>query len=349
MNQFPVRSPSMMKVFLRGLAISLPSVLTLVILLWIGSLLQHYIIAPTNSLVTFVLAQGIDNSIPSSQLQRLTEGPSLPYCQHDYLVTSQAAREYQQLSRTAQQQERGFVSEETRQEWLDQAAVYVPMGNRGVPYADYAQVARQVSDTHMPRTHTGLYMELAVVRHFTSVFHLSLIAVLLLISAIYLMGRVVTVRVGAWFVRKFETIFISSLPVVRNVYGSVKKVTDFLFSENQIEVRRVIAFEYPRCGIWTIGFVTGDSLLDIGVAAGEPCVSVLVPTSPMPMTGYTMSVPRSHVIDLDISVEQAFQYIVSCGVLVPEHQRCTSEILRKTIADRIANHKPNTHATTETL
>ena len=107
---------------------------------------------------------------------------------------------------------------------------------------------------------------------------------------------------------------------MRNVYSSVKQVTDFMFSEQEIEYTRVIAIEYPRKGIWSLGLVTGESMADIGAAANEPVLSVLIPTSPMPFTGYTINVKRSEAVDLDITLDQAFQFIVSCGVVVPPQQ-----------------------------
>ena len=114
---------------------------------------------------------------------------------------------------------------------------------------------------------------------------------------------------------------ISQLPIIRTVYTSVKQVTDFVFSENEMEFTRVVAVEYPRKGIWSVGFVTGDGLRAVWETAGEPIVTILIPTSPMPATGYTITVRRSETIDLDISVDQAFQFIVSCGVVVPSPQQ----------------------------
>ncbi len=322
------------KIFLRGLAISLPTILTLVILLWLGSLLNTYIISPTNSTVKFVFAQFIDNSIPLDNLVDLPEGPSLPFCGRNYRVTAELQKEYLQQWRLARQIHTDEVPTEQRKEWLRLSEVFVVMDNRAVPYIDYEEVSRHIPKSRMPVTHTGLYMELVVVRHFPGYFHLSAIAICILIVLIYMLGRFVTVRIGAWFIGKFETLVISSLPVVRNVYSSIKQVTDFLFSENQIEVRKVVAFQYPSKGIWSLGFVTGESLLDIATEAREPCVSILVPTSPMPMTGYTMSVPKSETIDLNITVDQAFQFIVSCGVLVPPQQKVTAEELEKRLLEK---------------
>lgn len=67
-------------------------------------------------------------------------------------------------------------------------------------------------------------------------------------------------------------------------------------------------------------------MLDIRRAAGEPVLSVLMPTSPMPATGFTISIPKSETVDLDITIDQAIQYCVSCGVVVPDHQSAKSAI-----------------------
>jgi len=300
-------------------------VLTLVILLWLTSLLYTYIIRPTNTLVMFGAAQVLDYSHPLEDLVSLPTGPVLPYAGRDYRVKPEVRERYaDQLERVSNEADR-TPNEEDRQAALSLDDVYVPVGRAAFRYVDYLIVAQDTPAGEIPRSKTGFNMDLIAAKHFPGLFPLSMIAVCLLMLLIYLLGRIVTVRLGGWFVHKFESLFISSLPVVRHVYGSVKQVTDFLFSENQIEVRKVVAFEYPRKGIWSLGFVTGESLLDVSTDAGEPCVSILVPTSPMPMTGYTMSVPKSETIDLDLTVDQAFQYIVSCGVLVPPHQRFTPE------------------------
>jgi uncharacterized membrane protein len=137
---------------------------------------------------------------------------------------------------------------------------------------------------------------------------------------LYLLGKFVAAGLGRLIVSWFESL-INRLPLVSNVYSSVKQVTDFLFTEREIEFNRVVAIEYPRKGIWSIGFVTGDSMLDVRSAANEPVLSVLMPTSPMPMTGFTITVLKSEAVDLNISVDQAIQFVVSCGVVVPASQQ----------------------------
>ena len=78
--------------------------------------------------------------------------------------------------------------------------------------------------------------------------------------------------------------------------------------------------EYPRKGIWSLGLVTGESMLEIAAAAKEPVLSVLIPTSPAPFTGYTLTIKKSEAIDLNITIDQAVQFIVSCGVVIPPQQ-----------------------------
>jgi len=188
----------------------------------------------------------------------------------------------------------------------------------------------------MPITVTGLYMEVVTHRYFQLLLYLSALAVILTIVLLYFIGRLTTARIGGWFIHKFETNFLGRLPLIRNVYSSVKQVTDFVFSERSVSYNRVVAIEYPRRGMWSLGFVTSDSLLEITAAAGEPLLSVLMPTSPMPMTGFTVSVPRSEILDLNITIDQAFQYCLSCGVLVPPQQKITPELLQQELARRLA-------------
>ena len=98
-------------------------------------------------------------------------------------------------------------------------------------------------------------------------------------------------------------------------------MTDFAFVEGQVQYRRVVAIEFPRRGIWTIGLVTGEGMQDIAGAAGQPCVTVAVPGSPVPFTGNVVTVPRSAAHDLDMTIDEALQFFISCGVAVPLREK----------------------------
>ncbi len=189
-------------------------------------------------------------------------------------------------------------------------------GGAYVPLEVYQVVAndrRPLPDN--PRAVYERYVDLVYLRP-QYVIPVFLVVFILLL---YLLGRFLAAGVGRVFWNLFEK-GINRLPLVRSVYGSVKQVTDFLFSETEIEATRVVAVEYPRKGLWSIGLVTGESLWDIREAVGEPVVAVLIPASPMPVTGFTVTVRRSEALDLNITIDQALQFIISCGVVVPPHQ-----------------------------
>ncbi len=175
------------------------------------------------------------------------------------------------------------------------------------------------------------YVNLTYLRPWLSIPFFLLIFVFLL----YLLGRFMAAGIGRFSLNLFERVLLR-LPLIRTVYSSVKQVSDFLFTDREIEYSRVVAVEYPRKGIWSLGMVTGESLLDIRSAANEAVLSVLIPTSPMPVTGYTVTVLKSETIDLNVTIDQAFQFVVSCGVLVPPQQ--LQELLeRKLLEDRKAS------------
>jgi uncharacterized membrane protein len=195
-----------------------------------------------------------------------------------------------------------------------------------IPLEHYEEAQTLAGREPLPNSAEGVY-ELYVERKFLPrriVIPVFLCAFLLLL---YLLGKFLAAGVGRIFWAFMER-GITRLPVVRNVYSSVKQVTDFMFSEREIEYTRVVAVEYPRKGIWQIAFVTGESLMDIACAANEPVLAVFLPCSPMPFTGFTAIVKRSETIDLNITMEQALQYIVSCGVVLPPQQLHQSLALR---------------------
>ena len=313
------------QIFVRGLAITLPSILTLVIVLWLGRLVYDYIVYPVTWVVRGAAAQVVDASRARSDLYRSERLPPLDYIGRQYLLTKAKAAEIENRRQQAIEANELRADDTIPWEWVAGPnerfeGVYHPLGARAVPYLDYSEVAETVPASRLPNTATGVYMELVTIRYFGSTFTLSVLAVAIAVLVIYFIGRIVRIRLGAYLVTKLESEVLGRLPVISNVYGSVKQVTDFFFTERKVQYNRVVAIEYPRRGIWSLGFVTGEGMWQTSEAAGEPLVNVLVPTSPMPVTGYTMSVPRSQVIDLDLSFDQACQFIISCGVLVPPQQ-----------------------------
>ncbi|MEW4489103.1 DUF502 domain-containing protein [Thalassoglobus sp. JC818] len=365
----PVRQLTPTRIFLRGLAVSLPAILTVLILLWVFEKVNAYLITPATWAVKYSIASLVDQSIEvhdtpvqgDVKLFRIDGAPSLDLCGSDYLVTAELQSKYRRFIENEPPIELNFESDEEvtpldafavrhqrRIQWLQSNAdripsgVYVQFGPLAVPYDVYSEVARHLPPGQMPTSARAVYMEYVARKYLGSVFPLSLLTVVIFIVLFYFAGQFVSARIGNWLVRGVETQVLGRLPVVRNVYGSVKQVTDFVFTENQpVEYRRVAAVQYPRDGIWTIGFVTGESMMQIAMGAGEPCVAVLIPTSPMPMTGFTVNVPKSKVLDLDITVEQAMQFCISCGVLSPPHQKLTKAKFQELVEKGLLNGPRN--------
>ena len=135
-----------------------------------------------------------------------------------------------------------------------------------------------------------------------------LILILTGVFAANLFGRKL---VGFW-----EAI-LGRIPLVRTIYSSVKQVLETLFSSNSESFRRVVLIEYPRKDIWSLGFQTNEALSAAREASGKELVSVFVPTTPNPTSGFIIMLPAEDITQLDITVEDGFKFIISMGVIVP--------------------------------
>jgi len=107
--------------------------------------------------------------------------------------------------------------------------------------------------------------------------------------------------------------------VVRSIYSSVKQVSDTLFSSSGNAFRKALLVQYPRQGSWTIAFLTGVPGGDVRNHLHGDYVSIYIPTTPNPTSGFFLMVPRADTIELDMNVDEALKYIVSMGVVSPEH------------------------------
>lgn len=205
-----------------------------------------------------------------------------------------------------------------RQVTVQTGVYWLTDDERFIPMFVYDAVRASPGDGAAPQTAMNVYrryVELKYLRpYFMVPFFLSIF-----ILVLYSLGKFMAAGMGRLLLYLFEWI-VTRVPVVRSVYSGVKQVSDFMFSEREIEFTRVVAVEYPRKGIWSLGFVTGESFLDIRAAANDQVVAVYIPCSPMPLTGFTINCLRSECIDLNITFDQACQFAISCGVVVPPHQ-----------------------------
>ena len=151
------------------------------------------------------------------------------------------------------------------------------------------------------------------------VLYLFVIAVI-----VYLIGRVVTSYVGGLAFAWLENVVLK-FPVVRAIYPYARQVTDYIFSSKATQFRHVVAVEYPRKGIYSLGFLTGEGMDQIQGAGGKKFVNVYLPSSPTLFTGYLILVPEDDVTHLDMTVDQALRLIISGGVLTPKPRKTPSD------------------------
>ncbi|MEX2672685.1 MAG: DUF502 domain-containing protein [Phycisphaeraceae bacterium] len=150
---------------------------------------------------------------------------------------------------------------------------------------------------------------------------LDVFGLLVAVVLIYMVGLVLGSYIGHAVYRRGEEL-LKRVPFFRHVYPYVKQVTDFLVGDGdqKLEFNRVVAVQYPRKGLWSIGLVTGDTLKEIQTGAKTECMTVFIPSSPTPFTGYVITVPVEDTIELPITIDDALRFTVSGGVIVPDGQ-----------------------------
>jgi len=147
-------------------------------------------------------------------------------------------------------------------------------------------------------------------------YHLGIVGFVLAILLIWFVGVFLASFMGRTVWRSAESLLVR-IPVVGTIYPNVKQVTDFLLSEKKFEFSHVVAVQYPRKGIWSVALVTGSGVKPVDAAAGEELIVVFVPSSPTPVTGYTIIVPRRDVVELPWSIDEALRFTISGGVICP--------------------------------
>jgi uncharacterized membrane protein len=149
------------------------------------------------------------------------------------------------------------------------------------------------------------------------------IGALLTLLVVFLTGLVTANILGQKLIRFWEGV-LARIPVVKSVYYSVKQVSDTLFSSNGEAFRKALLVQYPRQGSWTIAFLTGQPGGDVVNHLPGDHVSVYVPTTPNPTSGFFLMMAKSDVVELDMSVDEALKYIISMGVVAPAAPNSTN-------------------------
>ena len=142
-------------------------------------------------------------------------------------------------------------------------------------------------------------------------FELVLVLAVILVTGLFCANFIGRALLSRW------EYLLGRIPLVRSIYNSVKQVSDTVFAPNGQAFREAVLVQYPRPGAWTIGFLTGTPCPEIATLLEGDLVSLYVPTTPNPTSGFFLMVPRADVQVLDMSVETALKYIVSMGVVAP--------------------------------
>jgi len=285
MADFPATRPARTKprtfrgVVLRGLTFLLPPILTVVVLLWVISTVNSYVLEPVTAAAREALVWAISD-VHEQPAGAKGEG-----------TTVIDGRSYTRLS----------------------SGQYIPSA-----VADWWR--NNLRNERMPATGEEVYREYVQARYLQPQVVIP-VFVCLFILLLYVLGKFLAAEIGGLF-----DWGILHLPIVRKVYAAVKQVTDFVFGENlgenqQLAYKRVVAIEYPRPGLWSIGLLMGEAVLDVSAAANEPCVTVMLPTSPALFTVKPVMIPLSKTHDVNMSIDQALQFVISCGVVMPDQQR----------------------------
>jgi len=139
---------------------------------------------------------------------------------------------------------------------------------------------------------------------------------ILALLGVCILGAVLASVVGRTAWRIFEN-FLVKTPFLRKVYPYIKQVTDLILAEKKLTFLRVVALQYPRQGTWSIGLVTGSGLKKINESMTRELLTVFVPTSPTPFTGYVIMTAKDETIELDMTIEEALRFTISGGVVTP--------------------------------
>jgi hydroxymethylbilane synthase len=268
--------------FLRGLALILPPILTVLILLYLWDLLNRKVGEPTNFLIRYAIASFIQEWRPDQPDS------------DQWIGLTRDRRSSKEMAPFVPRSVYQFVREK------------MPLNER------------------MPETPVNLY-ERYLLYYYWEPYHLSFIGLLVAVVFVYFIGHFLATFIGRSLWRGTErTVF--RLPVVRALYPTLKEVVDFLLSEQKREYNRVVAVEYPRRGIWSLGLVTGESIRELERATGCELLTVFIPYTPYSVTGYTITVPRSEVLDINVSVEEAVRFVMSGGVIRPNAATATPAV-----------------------
>ena len=287
------RKRSRRGLFLRGLAVLLPAILTVFVFVTIVQFVNNYVTGPITGAIHGLL-QG--NALGWQALGRMGVDPY----DREFFEPDHLPPELSDLLEEVGPTHPGF-----------QSALAVWRADRAGFVRDLDALAidadklRKAVSAHL---HPGIAIGLSLVLVVT-------------------LGSLASGFLGRQVIASFDR-GLTRLPVVRSVYPYAKQLVEFFLSDDELEFDTVVAAPYPSEGVWAIGLVTGEGLRSVNSELGGRYLSVFIPTSPMPMTGFTVFIEEERLIPLDITVDEALRVTVSAGVIVPPSEQ-PDELQRK--------------------
>ena len=172
----------------------------------------------------------------------------------------------------------------------------------------------------MPSTYDALF----VYENFT----IPGVGVLIAFISFVVIGFLASNIMGKFFIRIGEYI-LERIPVIRNLYSTIKQIFETISTSQSQAFREVVMLEYPRKGVWSVGFVTGTSKGEVQERVSNETVNVFLPTTPNPTSGFLLFVPRKELKFLDMTVEEGIKLVVSAGIITPPHGKEEKEAAKK--------------------
>lgn len=154
-----------------------------------------------------------------------------------------------------------------------------------------------------------------------NVWIVSIIGFPLSIILIFFLSYLMATFLGRWLLKELDILILSKFPVIKSIYPYAKQFSDLFSSDNKkAAFQKVVAVEYPRPGLYSFAFLTSEGLKEMDKKTGKDMVSIFLPNTPTPFTGWTAFIARDEIIPLSITVDEAIRLLVSGGVLVPPDQ-----------------------------
>lgn len=202
-----------------------------------------------------------------------------------------------------------MLSEERRPEWYMVTPAQARQYRRDHPEAS-AETVSEERVQHLVRVK-------AFEQYWDQRWHLEATGLVVAIVLIYLAGALLGGFVGRKLYARIEGV-IARIPGFKQIYPHVKQMVELVLGDTPKAFQRVVMVQFPRPGSWVIAFVTGPAFKEMAEDPKSPSLSVFIPSTPTPFTGYTIMVPASEVIDVPITIDQALRYLITGGVLMPE-------------------------------